>query len=126
MKLSEFIRFGAMLKPQGFGLMASYPNSVSTCAIGAALEALIGEARLSSRSTHYEFARNFPWVHLIVAPNPVSGDQEYVSGVIWKLNDIHRWTREQIANWVATVEPQEELNPPSVPIYEETPEEVIA
>lgn len=39
MRLSEAIRLGAMLKPQGFG---SYFRHGATCAMGAAIEAVGG------------------------------------------------------------------------------------
>lgn len=99
MKLSEAIRLGSLLKPQAFGDMWV---GVGSCAFGAAYDA----AGITITTT--EASDIWPWLD---APMkcPVCGAlEELVTFVISAhLNDTHRWTREEIADWVATVEPQE-------------------
>jgi hypothetical protein len=95
MRLSEAIRLGAMMKPQAFG--ASFHDG-RTCALGAALDA-IGRVR--------ECYLNAPdyWAMLVnYVAEPVTGEMCLVLSAIRELNDQHRWTREQIADWVETIE----------------------
>ena len=98
MKLSEAIRLGSLLKPQAFGGMWVGEGS---CAFGAALDA-IGINALTMATGIW------PWLR---APMkcPVCGQPEVIVTLVisFHLNDKHLWTREEIADWVATVEPQE-------------------
>ena len=109
MKLSEAIRLGAMLRPQGFG-----PQVVTergSCVWGAAIEA-IGQYP------------NVYWSRVLskwpvatepsVCPVLRCGTLGSVSGVMVHLNNDHCWTREKIAEWVATMEPnaQDPVAPP--------------
>lgn len=104
MRLSEAIRLGAMLKPQAFG---DYFNSVGTCALGAACEA----AGVSCEAIG-DYERQF--LAVFAEPCPACGvrpdtGNKYTSGfcnTVLHLNDTHRWTREQIADWVETIEQQ--------------------
>lgn len=100
MRLSEAIRLGAMLKPQAFGTLW---RGVGSCALGAAYDAL--------GCAPFEFPREierFAAQTIAVCPACEScwGPWPPLSGVavIGHLNDDHRWTREQIADWVARVE----------------------
>jgi hypothetical protein len=111
MKMSEAIRLGAMLKPQGFGGKSVRSATVS-CALGSALDAL-GVERQSTGAAHAHLVRLWPWSDrkLAYPTCPVDGCREvYVDKAIagiWHLNDQHKWTRERIAGWVETIEPQE-------------------
>lgn len=100
--LSEAIRLGAMIRPQGFGSVYTYDvvtgARVGSCALGAALEA--------------------GWVHKPVqrrVPCPAASCEhtipELLCGVV-HLNDRHRWSREQIADWVEMAERAPEPAPP--------------
>lgn len=107
MTLSEAIRLGAMLKPQGFRSMASYASSHATCALGAAADAL-GLACGTALDLRY------PWLSKRIEGCDVGGTHrcreiETLLETVWHLNDQHRWTREQIADWVETIEQQQEL-----------------
>jgi hypothetical protein len=92
-----------MLKPQAFG---QYDDGVGTCALGAALDA----------SGHLDDCIGdvgwfFPLVTVVDAsPCPVFGCDHDANkySTVPHLNDDHRWTREQIADWVATIEAQHE------------------
>ena len=113
MKLSEAIRLGAMLRPQGFGRVLD--RNGRTCALGAAYEA-VG----ISLTQPGEIPKNWlpmldyaPWS----IPCPACGGRQtkadnyrkftFGETVVTHLNDVHKWTREAIADWVATVEPEE-------------------
>lgn len=99
MKLSEAIRLGAMLHPQCFHGCYELDDGgtiVASCALGAAQQA--GYARLSAL--------------MVIRPRvccPQSGCIAVMSlGVlVTHLNDQHHWTRERIADFVATVESAE-------------------
>jgi hypothetical protein len=99
LRLSEAIRLGAMLKPQGFGWFNT--DDGGTCAMGAAMQA----------AGHI---RDWPVVKKSPAACPacplvrVSDNTHNATGaMIVHLNDDHRWTRERIADWVATLEAQD-------------------
>lgn len=115
MKLSEAIRLGAMLKPQAFGalygeLAVVSPGDVlglraiaTSCALGAAHDA-------GWRGT----------VPNITPCCPVCSGRSYapagpVAATVMHLNDGHRWTREQIADWVETIEQRTPV-PAAVPV----------
>jgi hypothetical protein len=117
MKLSEAIRLGSMLKPQAFNELAA---DGKTCALGAAYEA-VGMAIDARWGTQEEIQQRkariraeFPLIYqsdlAFVAPCGCLGGTLHftdVGAAIIHLNDHHRWSREQIADWVATIEPQE-------------------
>jgi hypothetical protein len=100
MKLSEAIRLGSLLKPQAFGNMWVGSGS---CAFGAALDALG-----ITKSTFTTVADTWPWLKAPMNCPACGEPTERIARIIsTHLNDAHRWTREKIAAWVATVEPQE-------------------
>jgi hypothetical protein len=37
--------------------------------------------------------------------HPVTSTSSYLGSVIMNLNDIHQWSREQIADWIETLDP---------------------
>src|SRR5690348_3552204 len=100
MKLSEAIRLGATLRPQGFGRFIADGKS---CAWGAAYEAIGSEGGPTAVDPSEWF-----WFYTIPFNCPECGADERKTGdVIIHLNDFHHWTRERIADWVATIEPQD-------------------
>ena len=105
-KLSEAIRLGAMLKPQAFG---DYWADGGSCAIGAACDA----AGVMLADIHY-FESGFEALFRQACPAcGVTPDDKHTChagfcNTVVHLNDTHRWTREQIADWVATIEAQQE------------------
>lgn len=98
MLLSEAIRLGSMLYPQAFG--ETFKDG-RTCAMGAALAAI--GAPMEFYGTVVD---HFP-VTTQHGMNPVTGETCLVISIIRQLNDLSRWTRPQIADWVATIEPSE-------------------
>ena len=96
MRLSEAIRLGAMWSPQGHtGSM----NGTTRCALAAACDA-VGIEPVAWHdgmliANYPELQRRF---------TVLTGD------VMWAIvtkNDIRGWTREQIADWVETIEQQQ-------------------
>lgn len=117
MKLSEAIRLGAMMKPQAFG--ALYDNG-ATCALGAAGDAMgildrnrndwipgstekvwwwrpVATAEALCPSCGQRARNSYGWI-----------TSSTVEDVIVHLNNDHRWTRERIADWVESVEREQE------------------
>jgi hypothetical protein len=101
MRLSEAIRLGSMLRPQGFGHMWSGGKS---CAVGAAYEALgYGDGKdVFLPRDLYDLLIS----RIFLMPCGCTPYQLRFSLVtaITHLNDAHRWTRERIADWVETLE----------------------
>lgn len=108
MKLSTAIRKGAKLRPQGFGVMTAAEGT--SCAIVAALEAKLGsyerakDAYIEDVGDHH-----FPVLDIEAPPCPVDagcrgGGYGHLEGMVYHLNDDHRWTRKQIAKWVKQFE----------------------
>lgn len=115
MRLSEAIRLGSMLKPQAFGPPGAMLQSVSkTCALAAAAEA-IGLEHLNVYSPQWQ-ALFKPTTDTFACPvgelvchgwpgQPATLANLWpVVSVVAHLNDHHHWTREQIADWVETIE----------------------
>lgn len=89
MKYSEAIRLGSMLGPQGFGVTWERREKSTLCANQAACEAL-------NVMSIYQVV---PHARLVNCP--VCGiERELATTVATCLNDKHRWTREQIADWL--------------------------
>jgi hypothetical protein len=106
MKLSEAMRLGSALREQAFD---AYFVDSRSCAIGAAAEAM-GCAYGDRPSAH--MLHHFPAL-LYTSTYPCGCNFEdlvsRVETIIIHLNDRHRWTREQIAAWIETVERRAEL-----------------
>lgn len=105
LRFSEAIRLGAMLRPQCFNAM--YKNNGS-CALGAAREA-VGASNAASFVTCIVW----PWTGTLHnCPVGCDANQIYpgankscVTTIVVHLNDVHHWTRERIADWVESIEP---------------------
>jgi len=115
MKLSEAIRLGAMLAPQGFeDFVKDLAGVRVTCALGAAAEAIgsLNSAALPGflvLPTLVSAALEAVFGEILNVPRrrcPVKACRvrRVTANVIVHLNDDHRWTREQIAEWVDTLE----------------------
>lgn len=103
MKLSEAIRLGAMMGKQLFGRFRSFEDGDdSSCALGSALKA-IGSADCSVT----EITDRFSWITVVNVACPACPAKDTCASVTVHLNDDHRWTRDAIADWVATIEPAE-------------------
>ncbi len=97
MKFSEAIRLGSTMFKQGFG--GFFPTPDSACALGAALAALglVGrnkKTRIWSEGLLSELPCGCP-----ICNTPREA-QETIVRVVAHLNDVHKWTMNQIADWV--------------------------
>lgn len=101
MKLSEAIRLGAMLRPQGFGSRWT-GNGSKSCAFGAALDAI----------GHHKDQRAEPtslWpISALRQKCPECGLRERACVIGAHLNDKHLWPREHIADWFEAIERENE------------------
>lgn len=99
MKLSLAIRLGAMLKPQGRGRLISDGR---TCALGAAVDAIGGLNRHDE--DRYQLAFDEWPILLRKVSHPLCAP-DHLADIITMLNDSPiRWTREQIADFVESIE----------------------
>lgn len=108
MTLSDAIRLGAMWSERGRG---GYMDRSARCALAAAADACgitpWFDTVVGRLCVDYDALRErFPVLKQRVA-NPVSGTVAPLEITIWVLNDLDRWTREQIADFVQTVECQQ-------------------
>lgn len=106
MKLSEAILLGTMIRPQAFRALITDDGA---CALGGALLAVGATGEPALRSVR----NRWPWALTVSANCPSCGRSCPVFGVITHLNDNHRWAREQIAEWVAGIEPADVFPRPS-------------
>jgi hypothetical protein len=106
MKLSEAIRLGGTLHPQRFGAMVTQNaegHVVASCALGGALIAVGWPIAVLALPRQFIYPSEWGMGEIVVCP--VDGASELpLRMVVAVLNDQHRWTREQIAEWVETVE----------------------
>jgi hypothetical protein len=110
MRLSDAIRLGAMIRPQAFfGLF----KDGGSCALGAALEAIRGDEADMEGFLH-QFSDTAA-IGVVLCPGCEPGRRQYgpLDAVVAHLNDFHRWSRERIADWVASCEPP--ITPPDAP-----------
>lgn len=107
MQLSEAIRLGSLLKPQGFGAVLQWKidGTIVTCAYGAALDA-VGRVKLSPGGVVLESA--LPEWNSFFCGSPTAcpecGKETRMQIIVAHLNDDHHWTRERIADFVEIVE----------------------
>jgi hypothetical protein len=104
MKLSEAIRLGATMRPQ----TTDQWSTEGSCAISAAMEA-VGISRVpisiydgKMGIPYNEIADRWP-LKMNTCPECGNnhGDQQWPHlSVIYHLNDVHKWTRERIADFV--------------------------
>ena len=116
MKLSEAILLGSVGTEQGFGPSSIYKHSTKRCALGAALfacgleyehpkpEELLVED-LTTSFPYVVIMIQWPWTECIISYRIDKVTKwDHIYDIIWKLNDIGRWSRPQIAAWVAEME----------------------
>lgn len=102
--MSEAIREGAKLRPQARGWTI---KDGKTCATGAALEAIEGTVNESDLGYVERLFSLYPYTRTKAdcpeACGHYDGDSTVLS-MIAHLNDVHRWTREAIADWLEEIE----------------------
>lgn len=117
MKLSEAIREGARKSgPQLFGILhgvEGHAEGGGACAMGAALSLVWGWRCLLENGAHLYPSACEKWpllnrVVILPCGCQLSYKQITTLVAIVHLNNVHRWTREAIAEWVGTVEKEME------------------
>ena len=118
MKLSDAIRLGAMLRPCKSARILTEDGS---CSLGAAIEAAGLDYGPSSNG--YEMVvHHWPWTNRRMTPEQYPQslsqierktfcDNDYQAVHAISLMTIHWKSRERVADWVASIEPQEEPRP---------------
>ncbi len=107
MKLSEAMRLGAMLKPQGFTL---WRTADTACALDAVALATGTKVTLLYHAFRILDRR------AICADSCGDTKRFDLGTMIVHLNDDHRWTRERIADWIeAEFESSFDQAPPAAP-----------
>ena len=114
MKLSDAIRLGAMLLPQCHPYLEEDPVGsppTACCALGGAALAM-GFQRRRDLSVDKFLTTQWTWLFLQSAMDPRDGGYVVSSvGNMISLLNWRGWTRERIADWVASIEPQEDPLP---------------
>lgn len=100
MRLSTAIRKGATMKPQAHN-GSSYPKQ--SCVIQAALDgygvpAVVSTLYNSGQTDYTKADKLWPMLSNRVK-HPLTGICQMMD-ILWNLNDIHKWSREAIADWV--------------------------
>jgi hypothetical protein len=101
-ELAEFIRDGMKRRPdQAFG--DYFAGDSASCALGAAYDAMY---RLPKNADGQRPSRDLDWFFDCldtVKACPVDGCKKkiFLAALIVHLNDDHRWSREDVADWLA-------------------------
>lgn len=115
MRLSEAIRLGALISSQAVG---AFVREKEACALGAAMVATGSTATFTL--TVWDRWR---WAWAMTALCPVcKTSSTSVLMLIIHLNDDHRWPREEIGRWVATVEPKDTVSARAAASPDEDPQ----
>jgi len=94
-KLSEAIRLGSILKPQGFGDRRDREDGGATaCAFDAARDALGNQT--GAIEDIFPELKSFP----LECPECQHRYSSPASVISMCLNDYHKWSRQRIADWV--------------------------
>jgi hypothetical protein len=122
MTLSDAIRAGSKRSEQSHGILHS-TNWRYACAVGAAFLGMEIHRRWPTwRCSCPEgiIMKFWPWTAEMEAC-PQCGKKFFrgIPTVIMHLNDFHRWSREAIAEWIATIEP---LDVPAPPVMMDEPQ----
>ncbi len=113
-ELASFIREGAERRPdQAFG--DYYRGQRASCALGAAYE---GMYRLPREVTGLHPTKDLEWFFdclegtVRACPGESCKKKLVLAAIIVHLNDDHRWSREQIATWLESINGTRKPNEP--------------
>jgi hypothetical protein len=126
MKLSEAMRRGAKMRPQAFQFVFIADGPGATCALGAAAEGMgILGACISSQATSVlrplgEKVGSMLYDTRQQSPCGCIPIGWMLHNIIAHLNDVHRWSREAIAEWVEVIEGKFEVEQRQSPWNQDT------
>lgn len=123
MRLADAIRLGAMLAPPGTG---GRMDEDTRCALASAAEAvgltpvwdtvqghwIVHYTHLTDRFPVLSRTVRLPEGHhtvAVIGQEVLETTEAPLMHAIWYLNDSARWSREAIAEWVDSLEPQDAL-----------------
>lgn len=115
MKFSEAIRLGGVHGPQLFGREFDGDDKTASCAFGGAIlasgltiePALPGTLSLRGGSPMGSIRVPDHW-RVGGVECPSCFHRSFLIAIVQHLNDCHRWTRQEIADFVETIEAREE------------------
>ena len=114
MRMSEAMRLGSMLAAPIHGPVFSYDaEPCRACAIGAALLGVYSEQVAKEKVDCLDLGplaacrELWPWTMRHDVADPVTGRHKQVLITVIHLFETQQWTREQIADWLETIEPVE-------------------
>jgi hypothetical protein len=99
-ELADFIRAGSTRGPQCFG--SYFDEKGGSCALGSVYEGVYHLPRDHGKLVPDHLERLFRCLDEVVKPCPHKACVKRLplAPLIVHLNDDHRWTREQIADWL--------------------------
>jgi hypothetical protein len=113
-KLFEAITEGAKLRPQAFGMYftGNTRSDACSCVIGSVYEVTFPDCSLSHDAVVNQFenlAKHYPLLrseekHFCLECAGDKSFQDNLTNLLIHLNDEHKWTREQIAEFVRRFE----------------------
>lgn len=112
MKLSEAILMNGLIKEQGFG-NDSMLSIDAPCALGGALQSIGRQEECIAAwevSLAYKIVKEvWPWSEALAEYKcPCHCEfKDFPLNLVFHLNDSHKWSRARIAEWVASIEPDE-------------------
>jgi hypothetical protein len=116
-QLADAIRRGSVRRPeQSFG--EYYRGRRASCALGAAYEGLYRLPEEAAGIHPKDLFYYYDCLDFTIKFCPQAGCRKHLplAALIIHLNDVHRWTREHVADWLAT------LAPTHLPEYETDPD----
>ena len=99
-ELAEYIRAGSQRGPQCFG--SYFDERGGSCALGAVYEGVYHLPRDHGKLIPDHLERLFRCLDEVTKRCPAEGCKKRLplAPMIVHINDDHRWTREQIADWL--------------------------
>lgn len=120
-RLADGIECGAKLRPQGFEALFQLKSDYqyASCALGAAWECKLVKKGVEITSEYIRMEQDY-WLNSAVLESygvttkaqmidveidgkPISFEMDKIDDVIIRLNDIRRWSREEIAQFLREV-----------------------
>ena len=112
-EIASLIREGTKLRPQGFGACWKWSDSeaIKSCVLGALLEGDGMKPNGNSTDIHRRIDEILIEFHLnrYACPAKCYNSPVPFGDLLIHLNDVEKWSREKIADWIETVEREETL-----------------
>ena len=106
MTVYEAILRGAACRPQAFGAIVRVDpdGGERTCVLGAMYEGETGQRPFGYLRSKRDLVERFPDLAVpVTLPCDCPSNEIQMIHAMVHLNDAHRWSREAIADWAATI-----------------------